>query len=98
MTGSHRWPGFVTWDPVILCRPSSVTQRPLLFALHIVSPHANVRPAWFTGTAFSFPLNLLRQSQSCSPDFFLIAGTSRRLAGTFPAMSAQDDHGMVSTG
>lgn len=30
-----------------------------LFAAHIVSANANFLPAWFTGTAFNFPLNLV---------------------------------------
>ncbi len=37
-----------------------------LFALHIVGSNANFLPAWFTGTAYNFPLNLVTTLQGAA--------------------------------
>jgi low affinity Fe/Cu permease len=49
----------------------------LLFALHIVSADANFLPAWFTGTAFNFPLNLLTTVAELFIGFLVAAAANR---------------------
>jgi low affinity Fe/Cu permease len=67
----------------------------LLFALHIVGANANFLPAWFTGTAFNFPLNLFTTVAELFIGFLVAAAANRserNLALTLAAISDQGRH------
>jgi hypothetical protein len=49
----------------------------LIFAFGIVSPNANFLPAWFTGTAFNFPLNLITTVAELFIGFLVAAAANR---------------------
>jgi low affinity Fe/Cu permease len=48
-----------------------------LFALHIVGSNANFLPAWFTGTAYNFPLNLVTTVAELYIGFLVGAASNR---------------------
>ena len=48
-----------------------------LFATHIVSANADFLPAWFTGTAFNFPLNLVTTVAELFIGFLVAAASNR---------------------
>lgn len=54
-----------------------VTGWTLLFPAHIVSTNANFLPAWFTGTAFNFPLNLITTVAELLIGFLVAAAANR---------------------
>jgi low affinity Fe/Cu permease len=65
----------------------------LIFALHIVSANATFLPAWFTGTAFNFPLNLLTTVAELFIGFLVAAASNRserNLAATLAGIAAQE--------
>jgi low affinity Fe/Cu permease len=65
----------------------------LLFALHIVSANANFLPAWFTGTAFNFPLNLITTVAELFIGFLVAAASNRserNLDRTLAAIAEQE--------
>jgi low affinity Fe/Cu permease len=65
----------------------------LLFALHIVGANANFLPAWFTGTAFNFPLNLITTVAELFIGFLVAAAANRserNLDLTLAAISNQE--------
>ena len=67
----------------------------LLFALHIVSANASFLPAWFTGTAFNFPLNLFTTVAELFIGFLVAAASNRserNLQLTLAAISDQGKH------
>jgi low affinity Fe/Cu permease len=67
----------------------------LLFALHVVSPDANFLPAWFTGTAFNFPLNLATTVAELFIGFLVAAAANRserNLQLTLAAIADQEKH------
>ncbi len=67
----------------------------LLFALHIVSANANFLPAWFTGTAFNFPLNLVTTVAELFIGFLVAAAANRserNLELTLAAIADQEKH------
>jgi low affinity Fe/Cu permease len=49
----------------------------LIFALHLVSANATFLPAWFTGTAFNFPLNLVTTVAELFIGFLVAAAANR---------------------
>ncbi len=66
-----------------------------LFALHIVSANANFLPAWFTGTAFNFPLNLITTVAELFIGFLVAAAANRserNLELTLAAIADQEEH------
>jgi low affinity Fe/Cu permease len=66
----------------------------LLFAAHIVSANANFLPAWFTGTAFNFPLNLITTVAELFIGFLVAAASNRserNLKITLAAIQASED-------
>jgi low affinity Fe/Cu permease len=67
----------------------------LLFAFHIVSATANFLPAWFTGTAFNFPLNLATTVAELFIGFLVAAAANRserNLQLTLAAIADQEEH------
>jgi low affinity Fe/Cu permease len=67
----------------------------LLFALHIVSANADFLPAWFTGTAFNFPLNLFTTVAELFIGFLVAAAANRserNLQLTLAAIADQETH------
>ncbi len=66
-----------------------------LFAAHIVSANANFLPAWFTGTAFNFPLNLITTVAELFIGFLVAAAANRserNLELTLAAIADQEEH------
>ncbi len=66
-----------------------------LFAAHIVSANANFLPAWFTGTAFNFPLNLVTTVAELFIGFLVAAAANRserNLELTLAAIAEQEGH------
>jgi low affinity Fe/Cu permease len=66
-----------------------------LFAAHIVSANANFLPAWFTGTAFNFPLNLVTTVAELFIGFLVAAAANRserNLELTLAAIAEQETH------
>jgi low affinity Fe/Cu permease len=66
-----------------------------LFAAHVVSANANFLPAWFTGTAFNFPLNLVTTVAELFIGFLVAAAANRserNLELTLAAIAEQDEH------
>ncbi len=66
-----------------------------LFATHIVSANANFLPAWFTGTAFNFPLNLITTVAELFIGFLVAAAANRserNLELTLAAIADQEEH------
>src|SRR5580692_2677778 len=64
-----------------------------LFAAHIVSANANFLPAWFTGTAFNFPLNLVTTVAELFIGFLVAAAANRserNLELTLAAIAEQE--------
>jgi low affinity Fe/Cu permease len=64
-----------------------------LFAAHIVSANANFLPAWFTGTAFNFPLNLVTTVAELFIGFLVAAAakrSERNLELTLAAIAEQE--------
>lgn len=49
----------------------------LIFAFGVVSPNANFLPAWFTGTAYNFPLNLITTVAELFIGFLVAAAANR---------------------
>lgn len=67
----------------------------LLFALHIVGANADFLPAWFTGTAFNFPLNLFTTVAELFIGFLVAAAANRserNLQLTLAAIADQGKH------
>jgi low affinity Fe/Cu permease len=67
----------------------------LLFALHIVGANADFLPAWFTGTAFNFPLNLFTTVAELFIGFLVAAASNRserNLQLTLSAIADQEKH------
>lgn len=65
-----------------------------LFAAHIVSANANFLPAWFTGTAFNFPLNLITTVAELFIGFLVAAAANRserNLELTLAAIADQEE-------
>jgi len=65
-----------------------------LFAAHIVSANANFLPAWFTGTAFNFPLNLVTTVAELFIGFLVAAAANRserNLELTLAAIEEQEE-------
>jgi low affinity Fe/Cu permease len=63
-----------------------------LFALHIVGSNANFLPAWFTGTAYNFPLNLVTTVAELYIGFLVAAASNRserNLETTIAGLAAQ---------
>jgi low affinity Fe/Cu permease len=66
-----------------------------LFAAHIVSANADFLPAWFTGTAFNFPLNLVTTVAELFIGFLVAAAANRserNLELTLAAIAEQEEH------
>jgi low affinity Fe/Cu permease len=67
----------------------------LVFATNIVSANANFLPAWFTGTAFNFPLNLVTTVAELFIGFLVAAAANRserNLELTLAAIAEQEEH------
>jgi low affinity Fe/Cu permease len=67
----------------------------IVFATHIVSATANFLPAWFTGTAFNFPLNLVTTVAELFIGFLVAAASNRserNLELTLAAIAEQEKH------
>jgi low affinity Fe/Cu permease len=67
----------------------------LVFAVHLVSANANFLPAWFTGTAFNFPLNLVTTVAELFIGFLVAAAANRserNLELTLAAIAKQEGH------
>jgi low affinity Fe/Cu permease len=65
-----------------------------LFAAHVVSANANFLPAWFTGTAFNFPLNLVTTVAELFIGFLVAAAANRserNLELTLAAIEEQEE-------
>ena len=65
----------------------------LLFALNIVSANATFLPAWFTGTAFNFPLNLVTTVAELYIGFLVGASANRserKLEATLARLEAAE--------
>jgi low affinity Fe/Cu permease len=65
-----------------------------LFAAHIIGANADFLPAWFTGTAFNFPLNLITTVAELFIGFLVAAAANRserNLELTLAAIAEQEE-------